>query len=79
VSRPRTYRAIAALPSLALLVGVPLLNGVRAYVLGLPFLLFWIVAWVLLTSVVMAIVATLDRARDREASAGRAGPGAGNP
>jgi uncharacterized membrane protein len=59
------YRALAALPATAILVGVPFANHVRAYVLGMPFLLFWIVACVLLTSVVMAVVGALDRRRER--------------
>ncbi len=43
---------------------MPFANGVPATVFGLPFLLFWIVACVLATSLVMAIVGALDR-RDR--------------
>jgi xanthosine utilization system XapX-like protein len=69
---PPLYRALAVVPAIAILVGVPLVNHVRAYVFGLPFLLFWIVACVLLTSVVMAVIGALDRRREREAGAGRA-------
>ncbi|PYM07121.1 MAG: hypothetical protein DMD82_06605 [Candidatus Rokuibacteriota bacterium] len=64
MSRSRAYRLLALVPALALLVGVPLVNGVHRYVLGLPFLLFWIVACVLLASVVMALIGVLDRRRD---------------
>jgi len=32
--------------------------------LGLPFLLFWVTAWVVLTSVIMWIIYVLDRARE---------------
>ena len=60
-SRPPLHRWLAVVPALALLVGVPLVNGVRRTVLGLPFLLFWIVACVLLTSALMFVVAALDR------------------
>jgi hypothetical protein len=68
-SRPApVYRALAALPATAILFGVPFANQVRGYVLGMPFLLFWIVACVLLTSVVMAVVGALDRRRERESS-----------
>jgi 4-hydroxybenzoate polyprenyltransferase len=71
-TRLRLHRALAALPAVAILVGVPLVNGVERYVLGLPFLLFWIVACVLLTSLVMALVGVLDRRADRaEADAAR--------
>jgi hypothetical protein len=61
--RFRPYHLLAALPALGLLVGVPFVNRVEPYVLGLPFLLFWIVAWVAVTSVLMAIVWMLDRSR----------------
>ena len=60
MARPRRYRWLAAVPALAILGGVPLANRVHAYVLGLPFLLFWIVACVLLTSGVMFLVLALD-------------------
>ena len=44
-----------------MLGGVPFANRVEPYVLGLPFLLFWIVLWVVMTSVVMGVVYALDR------------------
>ncbi|MBI5837529.1 MAG: DUF3311 domain-containing protein [Candidatus Eisenbacteria bacterium] len=73
----RAYRLLALLPGLAILVGVPLANRVRPYVLGLPFLLFWIVCCVLLTSAVMTLVWYLDRAADAAKGPGRAGGGPG--
>ena len=54
------HRWLAALPALLILVGAPFANRVHVLVLGLPFLLFWIVGCVLLTSLVMAIVGVLD-------------------
>ena len=60
-----THRWLAALPGLLILVGSPFANRVQARVLGMPFLLAWIVGCVLLTSVVMAIVHRLDD-RDTE-------------
>jgi hypothetical protein len=57
----RPHHWLAALPAAAIAIGVPFANRVHAYVLGLPFLLFWMLACVLLTSVVMAIVGALDR------------------
>jgi hypothetical protein len=54
------YRWLAAIPGLLILLGVPFANRVQARVLGMPFLLAWIVGCVLLTSVVMAIVGRLD-------------------
>jgi hypothetical protein len=56
----RRYHLLALLPAVGLLGGVPLLNRVEPYVLGLPFLLFWIVAWVVATSGIMALIWWLD-------------------
>ena len=59
--RLRAHHWLATLPAAAILVGVPFANRVRGYVMGLPFLLFWIVACVLATSAVMAVIGVLDR------------------
>ena len=66
--RHRSYHLLAVLPTIGLLGGIHLLNRVEPYVLGLPFLLFWIVAWVVATSGIMALIWTLDK-RQRTASA----------
>jgi hypothetical protein len=54
------HRCLATLPWLLILLGVPFANRVEPRVLGMPFLLAWIVGCVLLTSVVMAVVGRLD-------------------
>ena len=59
------YHWLATLPGLLILLGVPFANRVEARVLGMPFLLAWIVGCVLLTSLVMAIVGRLDDERTR--------------
>ena len=59
----RPYHALALLPMVGLLGGVWFANRTEPYVLGLPFLLFWIVMWVVVASVIMWIIWTLDRAR----------------
>jgi hypothetical protein len=71
--RPRAYHLLAVLPAAAILVGVPLANQVRGYVLGLPFLLFWILACVIATSVIMTVIGALDRRA--QAPPPRPGPG----
>nr|WP_253725794.1 DUF3311 domain-containing protein [Brevibacillus borstelensis] len=43
-----------------MLGGIPFVNRVEPYVLGMPFVLFWIVMWVVLTSGIMALVNKLD-------------------
>jgi hypothetical protein len=51
-------------------VGIPFANRTEPYVLGLPFLLFWILAWVVSTSALMGVVYALDEAgRARSADA----------
>jgi hypothetical protein len=59
----RPYHALALLPMVGLLGGVWFANRTEPYVLGLPFLLFWIVLWVVGASMIMWIIWTLDRAR----------------
>jgi hypothetical protein len=60
MGRVPSHRWLAALPGFLILVGVPFANRVRRLVMGIPFLLFWIVCCVLLTSVIMALVGALD-------------------
>ena len=68
----RIHRWLAAVPPVALLGGVPFANRVEPYVLGLPFLLFWVVLWVVLTGPVMGLIYALDAAAARsDAAAGR--------
>jgi hypothetical protein len=53
---------LAVLPFLGLIVGPFFVNQVTPFVLGLPLLLAWVVAWVVLTSLVMAVIYRLDPA-----------------
>ncbi len=46
----RMVRALAVLPFLAMLVGPFFINRVTPTILGMPFLLAWLVAWILLTA-----------------------------
>jgi hypothetical protein len=63
----KLIHVLAALPFLGILVGVAFANRVEPFVLGMPFILFWIVAWVLLTSVIMAVVYRLDPSNREDA------------
>ncbi len=54
---------LAGLPVLALTLGIPFANRPEPRVFGLPFLLAWIVAWILLTPLIMATVHWLDHRR----------------
>ncbi len=67
----RWYRWLAVVPAIGMLGGVPFANRVTPYVFGLPFLLFWVTAWVVLTSAIMWLIYVLDRARERTQGGGR--------
>jgi uncharacterized protein DUF3311 len=53
-------RFLAALPFIGILLGVPFVNRVEPLVLGMPFVLGWIVLWVILISIIMAVIYRLD-------------------
>jgi xanthosine utilization system XapX-like protein len=55
-------KALALLPFLGILVGVPLLDRVTPLVLGLPLLLAWLLLWIVLTSAIMAVIYYFDPA-----------------
>ena len=59
--RLRAYHLLAAVPAIGMLVGVPFANRVAGLVLGLPFLLLWILGWVIATSACMGLLYLLDR------------------
>ena len=52
---------LAAIPFCALTVAVPLVNRVEPRFFGLPWLLCWIVVWVMLTPAFLWIVGRLER------------------
>jgi hypothetical protein len=53
-------RWLALLPFVAMLAGPFFLNRVTPVVLGMPFLLAWLVAWIVLTAAIMAVIYRLD-------------------
>ncbi|MFL6556157.1 MAG: DUF3311 domain-containing protein [Bacillus sp. (in: firmicutes)] len=57
---------LALIPFIGLLGGVPFANKVTPYIFGMPFVLFYIVLWVVLTSGIMAIIFKLDPANKEE-------------
>lgn len=65
------YRWLALVPAIGMLGGVPFANRVTPYVFGLPFLLFWVTAWVVMTTVIMGLIYALDRAHERSAGGDR--------
>ncbi len=57
VTDRRTVLALlpALVPVVALVAGLPFVNRLHPVVLGLPFLLFWILGWVLLTPLFLGL------------------------
>ncbi|WP_411282312.1 DUF3311 domain-containing protein [Gemmatimonas sp.] len=56
----KPYRLLALVPAVAILGAPWFANRVEPRILGMPFLLGWIVFWVLMSSVTMAIIGALD-------------------
>jgi hypothetical protein len=52
--------ALALVPIIALTVGIPIANHVEPRVLGLPFLLAYILIWIVLTPLFMLGVYTIE-------------------
>ena len=75
--RARLSLAVAFVPALALVAGLPFVNRLEPVVLGLPFLLAWILGWVLATPIFLAaayLLADRDAGQDHaEAPHGASG------
>ena len=65
----KVQHVLAALPFVGILVGMFFANSVEPYVLGLPFAMFWVVMWVVVSAGLMAVVYRLDT-RDRTRAGG---------
>jgi hypothetical protein len=73
----KLIHVLGALPFLGILGGIIFANRIEPFVLGLPFVLFWTVTWVVLTSVIMAVVYVLDPANGGEQLRNQVGRAAG--
>ncbi len=63
--RARLSVVTAFVPALALVAGLPFVNRLEPMVFGLPFLLSWILGWVLATPLFLAAAYLLaDRTSD---------------
>lgn len=56
----RRHHLLALVPLCALLFAPYIANRIEPRIAGMPFLLAWIVAWVVITSAVMALLLVLD-------------------
>ncbi|GLY70536.1 DUF3311 domain-containing protein [Amycolatopsis taiwanensis] len=63
-ARRRSYRLLLVVPYLWSVAAIPVINTVHASPLGIPLLLWWALAGVLVTSVCLGVVWRLDRARE---------------
>ncbi|PYV16687.1 MAG: hypothetical protein DMG21_10890 [Acidobacteria bacterium] len=61
----------ALIPFTAICFSAPLWDRIDPKVLGLPFNLFWLISWVILTPVSMAFAYLADRRRAASRSRGR--------
>ncbi len=68
----RLALVVAIIPALVLVAGLPLVNRLEPVIFGLPFLLFWIVGWVLVTPVFLGAAYLLVRTADDRPSEGDA-------
>jgi hypothetical protein len=56
-------RWLAVVPFIGMFIGPVLHNSATPFILGMPFILGWLVIWVLLTSAIMAVIYWLDPVR----------------
>jgi hypothetical protein len=78
VKRPSVVAAsLALLPFVAMCFTIPWWDRLRPLVFGLPFNLFWLLSWIVLTSVCMRtayrVEVRRERARARTSSEGNPG------
>lgn len=52
---------LGAIPFVTLVFALPLVNRIEPVILGLPFLLFWILAWVVLTPPILFLAYHIEK------------------
>jgi len=57
---------LGAIPFVMLVFALPLVNRIHPVVLGLPFILFWILAWVMLTPLILFFAYRLEQKDDSD-------------
>jgi len=67
-------RWLAVVPFFGILVGTAFVNQVEPLIFGLPLVLAWIVGWVILGAVLIAIVYAFDPANADVETKGEEGP-----
>jgi len=68
----RLALVLGTIPFLTLVFALPLVNRVEPVILGLPFILFWIILWVFLTPFILMTAYRLEKKfNDREGAEDR--------
>jgi Protein of unknown function (DUF3311) len=57
--------ALAAIPFVAMCFSVPLWDRIHPMLLGLPFNLFWLISWIVVSSGCLWAIYRLEAARER--------------
>jgi len=52
---------LGAIPFITLVFALPFVNRIEPVILGLPFLLFWILFWVMMTPAILFIAYILEK------------------
>jgi len=52
---------LGAIPFITLVFALPLVNRIKPFVFGIPFLLFWILVWVLLTPLILFLAYLVEK------------------
>ncbi len=65
----RVALCLGSIPFLTLVFALPLVNRLEPIILGLPFILFWIVLWVFLTPFVLMAAYRLEKKLDQDEGA----------
>ncbi|WP_409369473.1 DUF3311 domain-containing protein [Lysinibacillus sp. 38-6] len=60
MTRKRLCYLLSFIAYIGMPLGIPFIKSAEPYVLGLPFLLFWMVLWILLGTGLMLIVHRLN-------------------
>lgn len=56
----KNIKLLLWIPFIGMCLCIPIANKIEPYILGLPFLLFWITLWMVLSSLILVIVYKLD-------------------
>jgi len=52
---------LGTIPFITLVFALPLVNRIKPMILGLPFMLFWILSWVILTPLILFVAYILEK------------------